>query len=99
MVTALALVLVTVMVCATLVVPLNALNVRLVLLREIGAVGAVPDSFDVSFTTSGTALGALSVMMMAPSSAADVGVTVTVTMQLPVLTARGVVKQVPVVIV
>jgi hypothetical protein len=97
MVTALALVLVTVRVWAALVVPLNVLNARLSLLREMGE---VPDvAAEASFTSKGKAFGALSEIKMDPSSTADVGVTVTVTVQFPVLGARGVVKQVPVVTV
>ena len=87
------LLLVTVTVCGALVAPLGVVKVRLVLLREMGAVPAFAD--EVSFTTCGTALGASSVTMMAPSSTADVGVTCTLTVQLPAA-ASGVVRQVPV---
>lgn len=97
MVTALALVLITVMVWAALVVPLNVLNESELLLSEMGEVPAA--AVEVSFTARGRAFGALSVMMMDPSSVADVGVTVTVTVQFPVFGASGVVRQVPVVIV
>ena len=67
------LVLLTVTVCAALVPPLTPLNVRLVLLTVIGAVPAV--AFDVSLTTRGSPPGASSVIMMAPSSTAEDGVT------------------------
>jgi hypothetical protein len=97
MVTALALLLVTVTVCAALVPPLTPLKVRLVLLREIGVVGP-PVAADVSFTTSGVASGALAVIIIAPSSFADVGCTCTLTVQLAP-PASGAVRQVPVLIV
>ena len=93
--TAAPLVLVTVTVCGALVPPLGVVKVRLVLLNAIGEVPVA--AFDASFTTCGTALGASSVMMMAPLLVADVGVTCTLTVQLPAF-ASGVVKQVPVLI-
>jgi len=98
MVTALPPVLVTVMLWLALLPPDKMEKVRLVLLSEIGAV-VPPVAAEASLTTSGVALGALSVMIMAPSSTADVGVTATDTVQFPVLAARGVVRHVPVLIV
>src|SRR6266404_3895896 len=83
------------MVWLALIPPVTTLNIRLVLLREIGVTGP-PDADEESFTTNGRPLGALSVIMMAPLSTAAVGVTCTPTVQFPVLAARGVVKQVPV---
>src|SRR4029077_5398327 len=83
------------MVLLGLIPPVTTLKVRLVLLKEIGVVEP-PDAADVSFTTSGIPLAALSVMIMAPLSTAAVGVTCTPTVQFPVLAARGVVKHVPV---
>src|ERR1700681_1100930 len=85
------------MVWLALTPPFTTLNVRLVLRSEIGVVEP-PDAADVSFTTSGVPLAALSVMMMAPLSTAAVGVTATLTVQFPVLAARGVVKHVPVLV-
>ncbi len=95
-VTVLPLVLVTVMVWVALVPPVTTLNVRLVLLREMGAF-VLPVVVVESFTTSGRPLGALSVMMMAPLSVGDVGCTCTLTVQ-NFAWAIGVVKQVPVLI-
>ena len=82
----------TVMVWAALLPPLAVLKVRLAGLAEMGLVTAIAD--EASFTTSGTALGASSVMMMASLSLADVGVTCTLTVQFP-NGAIVVVKQVP----
>src|SRR3979411_1019106 len=98
MVTVLALVFVTVMVWLALIPPVTTLNVRLVLLREMGVV-LPPGPRAESFTTIGVPLAALSVTMMAPLSTADVGVTSTVTVQFPVLAGRGVVKHVPVLVI
>jgi|SRR5271166_3074860 len=85
----------TVTVCGALVPPLAVLKVRVAGLTVMGLVTAAAD--EVSFTTSGTALGASSVMMMEPSTLADVGVTCTLTVQFPA-GAMVVVKQVPVLI-
>src|SRR6202521_2379642 len=96
MVSALALVFVTVMVWLALIPPVTTLNTRLVLLREMGVVGP-PVPVAESFTTIGMPLGALSVTMMAPLSTADVGVTDTVTVQL-IAWLSGPDKQVPVLV-
>jgi hypothetical protein len=86
---------VTEMVWLALVPPVTVLKVRLVLLREIGVTGP-PDAAEVSFTTSGMPLAALSVIITAPLSTAAVGVTATLTVQFPVFGGRGVDKHVPV---
>jgi len=57
-----------------------------------------PDAAHVSFTTSVVSLAASSVMMMAPLSTAAVGITATLTVQLPVLAAGGLIKHVPVLV-
>jgi len=75
-----ALVFLTVTVCRALVAPLAVLKVRLAGLREMGLV--IPVADEVTFTTSGTAPGASSVMMIAPLFVADVGMTCTFTVQL-----------------
>src|SRR5258708_15202872 len=98
MVSVAPLVLVTVMVWLALTPPAITLKVRLVLLREMG-VTVPPDAADESFTTSGSPLAALSVMMMAPLLTGAVGVTVTPTVQFPVLAARGADKHVPVLVI
>src|SRR5258708_25208257 len=90
--------LVTVMVWLALTPPAITLKVRLVLLREMGVTGP-PDAADESFTTSGSPLAALSVMMMAPLLTGAVGVTATPTVQFPVLAARGADKHVPVLVI
>src|ERR1035438_5650788 len=80
MVRALPLVFVTVMVCAPLVAPSAALNVRLVSLKEIGAF-TVPVPVAANATTSGIPPVALSVITIEPSSVVAVGCTCTAMVQ------------------
>src|ERR1700732_1591838 len=96
MVSAAPLVFVTVMVWVALIPPVTTLNTRLGLLREMGVVGP-PVPVAESFMTMGMPFGALSVMIMAPLSTADVGVTSTVTVQLAAW-LRAADKQVPVLV-
>jgi hypothetical protein len=81
------------MVWPALTPPVTTLNVRLVLLREMGVTGP-PDAADVSFTTNGIPFAALSVMMMAPLSNAATGVNATLTLQLPFYSDRSVITPV-----